>query len=667
VRHLTVQQISASLDGALSGVSLELVVRHLSSCHECRERHARLTKQDDALRRLLACEFPEVFFDDMLVRLGAVMEAESHGQLPPEHALPPELPPLGPEKPPTRELPRPPGGATKNPALMSEAEQKRRAAEELKAAEQAAMNSLEELMRELRGAQPAHAPAAEPPDAVEPPASILALPPEVLSSLREAAARPDPSREAAPGPAPVEPAPEAQGEPLGIEPVGAALPAEPVEPEPEPVVLAPEPEPVVLAPEPEPVVFEPEPEPVVLAPEPEPVVLSPEPEPVVLAPEPEPVVFEPEPEPVALSPEPEPVAFAPELEPVAFAPQPEIAPEPEPPSVHVVELERIHVPAPAPPPPTPRVEPAGTRQPEPARAPNPVDDPYADYEDRLDRAPRAHGRYRPPRRVRKRHLAGAAAAVAVLLVALGGSGYLPAVIRVPVPELPRPRVPRIEVVRVPLAPPERPTPGAEPAADPASRPRADATIAPVRDDAPRVVKVPRPAAPSGTALAAPRTEREPAREPARREATAARPEPGPSRPTPAARTPEPAIPAPAVRTPEPVRPQPGPPTTPAQARPDPPAPATMPAAEPEVDTGASWPLLCGQVVDETGAPVVGARVTLADLDLGARTDRRGRFCIAAPPGDRTLSVVAAGFAAHRRVVSLGAENLEVAIALAPAP
>ena len=40
--HLTVQQLSASLDGSLAGPSLELVVRHLAVCHECRDRQARL-------------------------------------------------------------------------------------------------------------------------------------------------------------------------------------------------------------------------------------------------------------------------------------------------------------------------------------------------------------------------------------------------------------------------------------------------------------------------------------------------------------------------------------------------------------------------------------------------------------------------------------------------
>jgi hypothetical protein len=73
------------------------------------------------------------------------------------------------------------------------------------------------------------------------------------------------------------------------------------------------------------------------------------------------------------------------------------------------------------------------------------------------------------------------------------------------------------------------------------------------------------------------------------------------------------------------------------------------------------------VLDDAGSPVAGARVALADLDLSARTDRRGRFCVAAPPGDRTLSVVAQGFATHRRIVSLGASGLDVSITLPAAP
>lgn len=81
----------------------------------------------------------------------------------------------------------------------------------------------------------------------------------------------------------------------------------------------------------------------------------------------------------------------------------------------------------------------------------------------------------------------------------------------------------------------------------------------------------------------------------------------------------------------------------------------------------AWPLLCGEVVDESGAPVTGARILLADLDVGARTDRRGRFCLAAPPGDRTLSVVALGFATQRRAVSVanGAPDVRMVLKAAP--
>lgn len=102
-----------------------------------------------------------------------------------------------------------------------------------------------------------------------------------------------------------------------------------------------------------------------------------------------------------------------------------------------------------------------------------------------------------------------------------------------------------------------------------------------------------------------------------------------------------------------------------------PAPTATPArtttAAASVSTGAApaadWTLLCGEVLDDNNTPVAGARVMLADLELSARTDKLGRFCIAAPAGDRTLSVVALGFAMARQVVSLGAQNLDVHVAL----
>jgi hypothetical protein len=77
--HLTVQQLSASLDGALTGPSLELVVRHLAACHECRDRQARLAKHDDALRRLMAQEPSDIFLDDLTRRAEALATAIARG------------------------------------------------------------------------------------------------------------------------------------------------------------------------------------------------------------------------------------------------------------------------------------------------------------------------------------------------------------------------------------------------------------------------------------------------------------------------------------------------------------------------------------------------------------------------------------------------------------
>jgi hypothetical protein len=77
--HLTVQQLSASLDGALTGPSLELVVRHLAACHECRDRQARLAKHDDALRRLMGQEPTDIFLDDLTRRAEALATAIARG------------------------------------------------------------------------------------------------------------------------------------------------------------------------------------------------------------------------------------------------------------------------------------------------------------------------------------------------------------------------------------------------------------------------------------------------------------------------------------------------------------------------------------------------------------------------------------------------------------
>jgi hypothetical protein len=79
MNHLTVQQLSAALDGALGGPSLELVVHHLAHCHECRDRQARLARNDDALRRLLSQDPHDFFLDDLERRVESLVVAIMRG------------------------------------------------------------------------------------------------------------------------------------------------------------------------------------------------------------------------------------------------------------------------------------------------------------------------------------------------------------------------------------------------------------------------------------------------------------------------------------------------------------------------------------------------------------------------------------------------------------
>lgn len=220
----------------------------------------------------------------------------------------------------------------------------------------------------------------------------------------------------------------------------------------------------------------------------------------------------------------------------------------------------------------------------------------------------------------------AAGSLAALAFVLFGSTLLPPVIRFTLPRLPEPRVPRIEVVT--RGPVERVAPA------PVSRVRA-AALAPIE-----TVVVQRNAPPP------------PAREPL------------------AVKHAEPARNTLAMIPRKPQR------STPPVARPSDSAQGAglaqrnTPARSGAIAPGESvpgdatrWPLLCGEVHDSSGAPVVGARVSLADVDLSARTDRRGHFCLSAPAGDRTLSVTAQGFATTRRLVSLVAQTLEISIEL----
>jgi hypothetical protein len=61
---------------------------------------------------------------------------------------------------------------------------------------------------------------------------------------------------------------------------------------------------------------------------------------------------------------------------------------------------------------------------------------------------------------------------------------------------------------------------------------------------------------------------------------------------------------------------------------------------------------------------------MADVGVVVVTDRVGRFCLTAPRGVRTLSVIALGFGTHRETVSVGRRTSELSVTLrtaSPAP
>ena len=63
---------------------------------------------------------------------------------------------------------------------------------------------------------------------------------------------------------------------------------------------------------------------------------------------------------------------------------------------------------------------------------------------------------------------------------------------------------------------------------------------------------------------------------------------------------------------------------------------------------------CGVVKDSRGQPVSTAAVTLVSEGRGVSCDAQGRFCIEAPPGDQTVSVMAVGYAPLRTDVHVAA-------------
>ncbi len=86
------------------------------------------------------------------------------------------------------------------------------------------------------------------------------------------------------------------------------------------------------------------------------------------------------------------------------------------------------------------------------------------------------------------------------------------------------------------------------------------------------------------------------------------------------------------------------------------------AAEPLQSSSATR--VCGTVRDDSGRPVSGAQVVIADLGVTARSDASGGFCVDAPAGEHTLAVMAVGFAESRRNVEVGTRTPTVDFTLA---
>ncbi len=545
MRHLSVQQLSASLDGALAGVSRELVMRHLAACASCRERHAGWSANDDALRRVLSWEPDERMLEEWSSRVELTLTAERKG------------------------LPAPAFSELQHPVIAP--------------APEPASDRLDHVVRSVR--QTRRGDAANEPG-----------PRETVPS-------------ALPATLPIE-----RPETTPADPVGA--PSElPVEPESPPI----EPVPVMSA-------------------------LGPIAAAVARPPGPSPRVTEPD------SPIPAPAPRDANVPPPrrALTPphRPEVAPLPS--VARSLESERVV---------------------------------------RVGRS----------RRREDRTLRGWLAAAGVLLLVLAGSPLVPEVIRIPLPDRWRWRLPRVEFVR---------RDGARP--DAASVRDAGTSLASRTTIEPQLVpKVPIPAPAESVATSAQlpvpasaaadsATPSEPVAEAATSTEKPSEPGETTTRPTkpqlePARTAPERPRPAHATKTMRTAPRYVGPPlprepepdvtyasespgtivptrvTTTVKLSPEPtrvpvPAPGPPTAAEPESEE--DWPLLCGTVLDAVGAPVEGARVVLAANALSVRTDRRGRFCVACPPGSQTVRVEATGREPVSRSVELTTGMTEIRFSLA---
>jgi len=753
-----VQQLSAFNDSALSGVSRELVTRHLAACGACRDKQAAWKAADEALRQALAWTPNERTLEAWSSRIEMCITAERKG-LPVPEFTPTLLPVIAPVTP------------TSVPRMRELLESARDA-----------------MLHNTRGpvaAKPGE-PGADGAPGKAPPPVEKTTEPELASAPAESTEIvPEPEHDAPPDlpiagveeqalPATENtsaeddaPAEEAvlDAEPAMFEADDAAISSEPEsvreeESEPEPEAQAesePDFEPAlqiepVFVPEPEPEVTEPV---VVAAPRlqieaafvPEREVPA-RAEPVFVAERGTPLepvdVREPD---VTAEPEPacsvEPgtqteLALVPELEVAAepvvvadpetqielalvagaadaaeaesqlelgFAPEPEVPAEPvlvSDPETHEQPVSGKEVP--------PEAAPALVREPEPVAvsdrqpADRPVPrtgrDPWLELltlkklkpipewsvpelatplESTVPPVPEIASV--PPEtdaaRVRRRRDTRSLLLVSfALLLVLLTSQFMPEVIRIPLPERWGLRVPRVEFVR------SGPTPAEDAAGSRAAALRLAARqpVVPERVLQPPVSMPVEPRTPADSAAAPPASV-----------VSGAEATPEPTSPAVSSAT---VAPPAATGTPE--RDSPAPPSAsrtttastaassaPVQVTPSlvPDSPATIipvrvsktvrlssPASRrpPEPEGDEQWPLLCGEVTDSEGHPVEGARVQLLSFSLTVRTDRRGRFCVACPPGVRALRVEASGFPAVNRTVELSGELVETRITLPPA-
>ena len=75
--------------------------------------------------------------------------------------------------------------------------------------------------------------------------------------------------------------------------------------------------------------------------------------------------------------------------------------------------------------------------------------------------------------------------------------------------------------------------------------------------------------------------------------------------------------------------------------------------------------VCGVVGDPSGRPIASASVVITETGASATTDPHGRFCLAAPAGDRTLAVLAVGYAAARQSIHVTAGVPATSVVLQP--